>query len=125
LEAFARKLMADGLSPRSVARAIACVRGYYKFLLADRKIAADPAEDFRAPRAWPALPKYLGLDEVDRLLAQPDPSTPRRLRDKALVELLYATGLRVTELLTLKPGDVALDAGYLTCIGKGDKQRIV
>src|SRR5262249_18201595 len=96
LEAFARKLMADGLSPRSVARAIACVRGYYKFLLADRKIAADPAEDFRAPRAWPALPKYLGLDEVDRLLAQPDPSTPRGLRDKALVELLYATGLRVT-----------------------------
>jgi integrase/recombinase XerD len=125
LEAFARALMTEGLSPRSVARAVACVRGYYKFLLAERKIASDPAEDFRAPRAWPALPKYLGLDDVDKLLAQPDPSTPRGLRDKALVELLYATGLRVTELLSLKPGDVALDAGYLTCIGKGDKQRIV
>jgi integrase/recombinase XerD len=125
LEAFARDLMSQGLSPRSVARAVACVRGFYKFLLVEKKIATDPAEDFRAPRAWPALPKYLGLDEVDRLLAQPDVSTPRGVRDKALIELLYATGLRVTELLSLKPGDVALDAGYLTCIGKGDKQRIV
>ena len=70
-------------------------------------------------------PKYLDLDEVDRLLAQPDTSTPRGLRDKALIELLYATGLRVTELLWLKAADINLDAGYLTCIGKGDKQRIV
>jgi integrase/recombinase XerD len=125
LEAFARQMMAGGLSPRSVARAVACVRGFYKFLLVEKTIAADPAEDLRAPRAWPALPKYLGLEEVDRLLAQPDASTPRGIRDKALIELLYATGLRVTELLSLKPADIALDAGYLTCIGKGDKQRIV
>jgi integrase/recombinase XerD len=125
LEAFARGLMNGGLAPRSVARAIACVRGFYKFLLAEKKIAADPAEDLRAPRAWPALPKYLDLEEVDRLLAQPDVSTPRGVRDKALIELLYATGLRVSELLSLKAGDISLDAGYLTCIGKGDKQRIV
>jgi integrase/recombinase XerD len=125
LEAFARQLMTNGLAPRSVARAIACVRGYYRFLLLEKKIPRDPAEDLRAPRAWPALPKYLDLAQVDRLLAQPDPSTPRGLRDKALIELLYATGLRVTELLSLKAGDVSLDAGYLTCIGKGDKERIV
>jgi integrase/recombinase XerD len=125
LEAFARQLLTGGLSPRSAARAIACVRGYFRFLYADRRIAADPAEDLRAPRAWPALPKYLDLDEVDRLLAQPDTGTPRGLRDKALIELLYATGLRVTELLSLKPGDVSLEAGYLTCVGKGDKERIV
>jgi integrase/recombinase XerD len=125
LEAFARQLMTNGLAPRSVARAIACVRGYYRFLLLEKHITRDPAEDLRAPRAWPALPKYLDLGQVDRLLAQPDPATPRGLRDKALIELLYATGLRVTELLSLKPGDVNLDAGYLTCIGKGDKQRIV
>lgn len=125
LEAFARTLMSSGLSPRSAARAIAGVRGFYRFLAAERKIATDPADDLRAPRAWPALPKYLDLDDVDRLLAQPDASTPRGLRDKALLELLYATGLRVTELLTLKPADINLDAGYLTCIGKGDKQRIV
>ena len=125
LEAFARQLMTDGLAPRSVARAIACVRGYFKFLLVEKTIEADPAEDLRAPRAWPALPKYLDLEEVDRLLEQPDTSTPRGIRDKALIELLYATGLRVTELLSLKAGDISLDAGYLTCIGKGDKQRLV
>jgi integrase/recombinase XerD len=125
LEAFARQLMTNGLAPRSVARAIACLRGYFKFLLVEKTVDADPAEDLRAPRAWPALPKYLDLDEVDRLLAQPDTSTPRGVRDKALIELLYATGLRVTELLSLKAGDINLDAGYLTCIGKGDKQRIV
>jgi integrase/recombinase XerD len=125
LEAFVRQLMTGGLAPRSVARAIACVRGYYKFLLLEKRITVDPAEDLRAPRAWPALPKYLDLAQVDRLLAQPDTATPRGLRDKALIELLYATGLRVTELLSLKPADVNLDAGYLTCIGKGDKQRIV
>jgi integrase/recombinase XerD len=125
LEAFARQLVSSGLSPRSAARAIACVRGYYRFLLLEKRIAADPAEDLRAPRAWPALPKYLDLDEVDRLLAQPDTTTARGVRDKALIELLYATGLRVSELLSLRAGDINLDGGYLTCIGKGDKQRIV
>ena len=125
LEAFARARMSTGLSPRSVARGIACVRGFYRFLLAEKTIAADPAGDLRAPRAWPALPKYLDLEAVDRLLAQPDAATPRGQRDKALIEVLYATGLRVSELLSLKPGDVNLDAGYLTCIGKGDKERLV
>ena len=125
LEAFARRMMTNGLAPRSVARAIACIRGYYRFLLLEKRITADPSEDLRAPRAWPALPKYLDLAAVDKLLAQPDTSTPRGLRDKALIELLYATGLRVTELLSLRAGDINLDAGYLTCIGKGDKQRIV
>ena len=125
LEAFVRHLQSAGQSPRSAARAVASVRGLYKFLLVEKAIQSDPAEDLRAPRAWPALPKYLDLDEVDRLLAQPDASSPRGIRDKALIEVLYATGLRVTELLSLKPGDVSLEAGYLTCIGKGDKQRIV
>jgi integrase/recombinase XerD len=125
LEAFVRHLQSAGQSPRSAARAVASVRGLYRFLLLEKAVAADPAEDLRAPRAWPALPKYLDLEEVDRLLAQPDVSTPRGIRDKALIEVLYATGLRVTELLSLKPGDVSLDAGYLTCVGKGDKQRIV
>lgn len=125
LESFARQLVSSGLSPRSAARAIACIRGYYRFLLLEKRVPADPAEDLRAPRAWPGLPKYLDVEEVDRLLAQPDSSHPRGLRDKALIELLYATGLRVSELLSLRAGDINLDGGYLTCIGKGDKQRIV
>jgi integrase/recombinase XerD len=125
LEAFVRSLMTRGLSPRSVARTVACVRGYFKFVALERKLEESPAADVRAPRAWPALPKFLSLEEVDRLLAAPDASTPRGLRDKALLEMLYASGMRVSELVGVKPGDLNLDEGYLTCVGKGDKQRIV
>ena len=94
LEAFVRSLMTQGLSPRSVARSVACVRGFYRFLSLERRLEESPAADLKAPRAWPALPKFLDLDEVDRLLAQPDVSTPRGLRDKALIEVLYASGMR-------------------------------
>ena len=125
LEAFVRSLMSSGLAPRSVARTVACVRGFYRFAALERRDGKNPAEDLRAPRAWPSLPNFLDLDEVDRLLAQPDVSTPRGLRDKALIEVLYASGMRVSELIGVKPGDLNLDEGYLTCTGKGDKQRIV
>ena len=125
LEAFVRSLISSGLSPRSVARSVACVRGFYRFIAAEQKLADNPADDLRAPRAWPSLPKFLSLEDVDRLLAQPDTSSPRGLRDKALIELLYATGLRVSELISLRAGDLNLDEGYLTCVGKGDKQRMV
>ncbi|MBA3888702.1 MAG: tyrosine-type recombinase/integrase, partial [Acidobacteria bacterium] len=125
LEAFVRHLMSSGLSPRSVARAVACVRGFYRFVAVERKQDESPADDLRPPRAWAALPRFLSLEEVDRLLAQPDAATPRGLRDKALIEVLYATGLRVTELTSLRAGDLNLEDGYLTCIGKGDKQRLV
>lgn len=125
LEAFVRQLMSTGLAPRSVARAVACVRGFYRFVAIERKQDSSPADDLRPPRAWAALPKFLSLDEVDRLLAQPDTSTPIGLRDKTLIEVLYATGLRVSELVALRAGDLNLDEGYLTCTGKGDKQRMV
>ena len=125
LEAFVRSLMTQGLSPRSVARSVACVRGFYRFLSLERKLEESPAADLKAPRAWPALPKFLDLDDVDRLLAQPDVSTPRGLRDKALIEVLYASGMRVSELVGVKPGELRLDEGYLTCLGKGDKERVV
>jgi integrase/recombinase XerD len=125
LEAFVRAQMASGLAPRSVARLVACVRGFYKFATVEHKLPRNPAEDLRSPRAWASLPKFLSLDEVDRLLSQPDVTTPRGLRDKALIEVLYATGLRVSELIALRAGDLNLEEGYLTCIGKGDKQRMV
>ena len=125
LEAFVRGLMASGLAPRSVARSVACIRGLYKFIALERRLPSNPADDLRSPRAWPALPKFLSLDDVDRLLEQPDTTTPRGLRDKALIELLYATGLRVSELIGLRAGDLNLEEGYLTCVGKGDKQRMV
>jgi integrase/recombinase XerD len=125
LEAFVRSLMTGGRSPRSVGRAVATIRGFYRFLAASALVPADPSADLRAPRAWPALPKALGLEEVDRLLEVPDASTPLGVRDRALIELLYATGLRVSELVGLRPSDVNLESGYLTCTGKGDKQRMV
>jgi integrase/recombinase XerD len=125
LEEFVRRLMASGRSPRSVARVVACVRGFYRFLVLDRRAARNPAEDLRAPRSWPALPKFLTLEEVDRLIGQADVTTPLGLRDRALIELLYATGLRVSELVGLRAADINFNAGYLVCSGKGSKQRLV
>jgi integrase/recombinase XerD len=125
LEGFVRTLMSEGRSPRSVARAVACYRGFYRFLVIDGRLTASPADDLRPPRAWKSLPRYLAVEDVDRLLAQPDVETPRGLRDRALIELLYATGMRVSELVGVRPADINLEASYLTCTGKGDKQRIV
>jgi integrase/recombinase XerD len=125
LEAFVRQQMTRGLSPRSVARMVATVRGFYRFLVLDRRLEHSPADDLHPPRAWPALPKFLSLEEVDRLIAQPDVSTPLGLRDRAMIELLYATGLRVTELVSVRISDLHLDEQYLTCIGKGNKERLV
>jgi integrase/recombinase XerD len=125
LEAFVRGLMEAGRSPRSVARVVACVRGFYRFLVLDGRLDASPADDLHPPKAWKTLPRYLSVEDVDRLIAAPDVATPRGLRDRALIELLYATGMRVSELIGLRPADVNLEASYLTCTGKGDKQRLV
>jgi integrase/recombinase XerD len=125
LEDVVRQLMSEGRSPRSVARAVACFRGFYRFLVVSGRRPDNPADDLRAPRAWKTLPKYLSLDEVDRLLRSPDTTQPRGLRDRALIELLYATGLRVSEMVTLRQQDLNLESGYLTCTGKGRKQRLV
>ena len=125
LEAFVRQFMSSGLSPRSVARLVACVRGFYRFLVLDGHLPSSPADDLRAPRSWPALPRFLSIDQVDLLLSQPDANTPVGVRDRALLELLYATGMRVTELVSLEVGDVRLEDGFLTCLGKGAKERVV
>ena len=125
LEAFVRQLMGAGLSPRSVARAVACLRGFFRFLVRDGHLRQDPADELRAPRSWPSLPKFLSCEQVDQLLEEPDTSTAIGLRDRALLELLYATGMRVSELVSVKPADLNLKAGYLTCMGKGSKERLV
>ena len=125
LEAFVRQQMTGGLSPRSVARRVAAVRGFYRFLVLDRRIEHSPADDLRPPRAWPALPKMLSMSEVDALIAQPDVTTALGVRDRAMIELLYATGLRVSELVGVRFGDLHLDEAYLTCVGKGSKERLV
>jgi integrase/recombinase XerD len=125
LDAFVQQQRTRGQSPRSVARAVAAVRGFYRFLVLDRRLERSPAEDLQPPPAWPALPKFLSIEEVDTLLAQPDTSTPLGLRDRALIELLYATGMRVSELVGVRAADLHLDEQYLTCIGKGNKERLI
>jgi integrase/recombinase XerD len=125
LEQFVRQLMGEGRSPRSVARAVACFRGFYRYLVVSGHRQDNPASDVQAPRAWKTLPKFLSMDEVDRLIGTPDTQEPRGLRDRALIELLYATGLRVSEMVSLRQQDLNLESGYLTCTGKGRKQRLV
>jgi integrase/recombinase XerD len=125
LEDFTAQMMSAGKSPRSVARSVAAVRGFYRFAVLARHLEQSPADDLHAPRAWPSLPKFLSVDDVEKLIQQPDVSTPRGLRDRAMIEVLYATGMRVSELITLRASDLNLDAGYLSCTGKGNKQRIV
>jgi integrase/recombinase XerD len=125
LEAHVRDLMGRGRSPRSVTRAVAAVRGFYRFQVVDGHLTDSPARELQPPRTWHVLPTCLPVEAVDRLLQQPDTSTAAGLRDRAAMELLYATGMRVSELVSLRPGDVNLEAGCLTCTGKGDKQRLV
>jgi len=125
LEAFVRQQMAGGLSPRSVARSVAAIRGFFRFLVLDRRLEESPADDLQGPRAWPALPRFLSIEDIDALIAQPDVTTPLGLRDRALIELLYATGMRVSELLSVRAVDLHLDEHYLSCIGKGNKERLI
>jgi len=125
LEAFVRGAMASGLAPSSVARLVAATRGLFKFLRLAGLVDANPAADLQSPRAFTSLPAFLSTTDIDALLQAPDVTTPRGLRDRALIEVLYATGLRVSELVNLRLTDVRLDQGYLQCLGKGHKQRIV
>jgi integrase/recombinase XerD len=125
LEQVVRDMMGEGRSPRSVARAVACYRGFYRFLVVSGHRQDNPAVDVRAPRAWKTLPKFLSSEQVERLIESPDTTEPRGLRDRALIELFYATGLRVSEMVNLRAQDLNLESGYLTCTGKGRKQRLV
>jgi integrase/recombinase XerD len=122
---FLSDLHRQGLAHRSIARILSAVRGLYRFSTAEGKISSDPTEQIESARIPRVLPRYLSIDEVDNLLAAPDTSTPEGLRDKTMLETLYATGLRVSELISLRIDDVHLDAGYLLCKGKGRKERIV
>ena len=118
-------LTSEGLSAPSTARSLSAVRGFHKFLLIDGLAHTDPTENIETPRGWKRLPKSLSDSDVDSLLEQPDPSTLIGLRDKAMLELLYATGLRASELVGLRLTDINLERGYLIVMGKGSKERAV
>ncbi len=125
LSDFMGGLREEGLSARSVARAVHALRGFFRFAVREGRLEADPMENLRAPRAFAALPRFLTPEQVEALLAAPDVATPLGLRDRAILEVLYATGLRVSELIGLRAGDLDLEVGILTCFGKGRKERLV
>jgi integrase/recombinase XerD len=122
---FLRFLYARKLKPRSATRAFAAVRGLHRFLILEREATENPTANIDQPRWWKPLPNVLTLEEVDALLAAPSAATDKGLRDRALLEVLYATGLRVSELIGLRFDGMNLEIGFVQCVGKGSKERIV
>ena len=125
LARYVESLYKAGLSARTIARHITTLRNFYSFLTREGKIERDPTEHLLPPRQWSTLPKYLNRDEIERLLAAPMADKPTGIRDRAMLELLYATGLRATELCRLELSAVERDLGVLRVIGKGNRQRMV
>lgn len=125
LRKWIAQLSREGLAPSSVARAVSAARGFFRFLMLDGHLKHHPAEDLDTPQRFSYLPKFLTEEEIDRLFAGPDVSTSEGIRDRAMLELMYAAGLRVSELVTLKQSEVDLHAGVVNCHGKGSKERRV
>jgi integrase/recombinase XerD len=125
LRKWIASLSREGLAPTSIARAVSATRGFFKFLMLDGHIKSHPAEDLDTPQRFSYLPKFLTEDEINRLFTAPDVATEEGIRDRAILEIMYATGLRVSELVGLKHDDVDLLAGLVVCHGKGNKQRLV
>ncbi len=125
LAAFIAHSVESGASSSSVSRRLSALRGFYRFLIREGHIVRDPTANLENPRQVQRLPRALTVEEVDKLLASPWGDSPRALRDRAMLELLYASGLRVSELVSLSVSDVDLKMGYVRCIGKGDRERIV
>lgn len=114
-----------GSNPTSIARMVSAVRGFYKFVMMEGLSKNDPTAHLETYKPWQTLPRFLNQEEIESLLAQPDLETDLGVRDRAMLETLYATGLRVSELVNLKVADIDLESGSLTCLGKGSKQRRV
>jgi len=114
-----------GLSPRSAARLLSSLRGFFRYLAREELLGNDPTADLRSPSLWHTVPHVLSAEEVERLLEAPDVTTPLGLRDRAMFETLYATGLRVSELVGMGLGELRLDPGFVRILGKGRKERLV
>ena len=118
-------LYRSGLGNRSVARHLTTLRNFYAFLLRESRIAHDPTQHLRSARQWQTIPKFLNLEEIERLIEAPEVSRPTGLRDRAMMQLLYATGLRVSELCRVGLADLNLSMGVVKTTGKGNKQRLI
>ncbi len=113
----------EGLAPSSVSRAVSAARGFFRFLMLDGHIKRHPAEDIHTPQGHSRLPQFLTEEEMERLLFAPDVKTDVGVRDRAILEVLYAAGLRVSEMCSLRTSDIDIDTALVTCHGKGSKQR--
>ncbi len=122
---FLSSLKNEGKSSRTIARHIASIRSFHHFLLIDKVTDDDPTVHIETPQAEMKLPKVLNLDEVEKLLKCTRYIKPLGIRDKAMLELMYATGMRVSELIGLTLNDIHLSLGFVRCIGKGNKERII
>ena len=122
---YLTSLKNDGKKPATIARKLAAIKAFYRFLAAERYIKSDPAEVVEAATKGLRLPKVLSVEEVDRLLNEPNLGTPEGYRDKTMLEVLYATGMRVSELLNVPMGNVNLQMKYIIAFGKGSKERII
>jgi integrase/recombinase XerD len=125
LAGFLRDQSRSGLSARSQARLVSALRSFFRFLVLSGLVKRDPAARLTTPSTWLSLPKFLTVEEVEALLQAPDPAKPAGVRDRAMLEVLYGAGLRVSELAALKAAEVNLGDGFLVCRGKGGKERIV
>ena len=115
----------EGLAPSSVARCLSSLKSFYEYLSVENLISENPTETIASPRPWRKLPNVMSVEEVDALITAPDINTLAGIRDLAMLELIYATGLRVSELVSLKMSAVDLEVGYLRSLGKGSKERVV
>ena len=122
---YLNHLYKKDLSSRSIARHLSAVRNLFHFLLSEGLIVSDPTEHLTSPKQWSTIPKFLNRDQVDKLVAAPDASKASGVRDQAMLELLYATGIRVSELIHLRTSNVDMAQGLIRVTGKGNKQRIV
>src|SRR5579863_2903151 len=118
-------LYQSGLGNRSVARHLTTLRNFYAFLLRENQVEQDPTQHLRAARQWQTIPKFLNLEEINRLIEAPDISRPNGLRDRAMLQLLYATGLRVSELCRVGMADLDISMQVVKTTGKGNKQRLI
>ena len=123
--AYMLALQKQGKATATVARRLAALKAFYQFLVRQHYIERDPTVNVESPKLKKKLPKVLTVTEVEKLLRQPSGDSPQALRDRAMLELLYATGIRVSELIQLNLADVNLESGYVRCMGKGSKERIV
>ena len=122
---FMLKLRSNGLSPRSIARLQSSIKSFYAFLIQEKVVDKNPAELLETPKLWQKLPGVLSFDEVGRLINAPDTETLEGLRDKAMLEILYATGVRVSELIKLEASKVNMQMGFIMAFGKGSKERLI